>query len=55
MNVPNKAGTLAKIAEQLAAAGINIEYAYCTGSASEENGNMVLRTNDLEATIDALS
>lgn len=55
MDIPNKPGTLAKIAEQLAAAGINIEYAYCTGSASQDIGNMVLRTNDLEATIDALS
>lgn len=55
MDVPNKPGVLARIAEQLAAAGINIEYAYCTGSASQEIGNMVLRTNDLEATIDALS
>ena len=55
MDIPNKPGTLAKIAEQLAAAGINIEYAYCTGSASQDVGNMVLRTNDLEATIDALS
>ena len=55
LDLPNKTGTLAKIAEQLAAAGINIEYAYCTGSASEDAGNMVLRTNDLEATIDALS
>lgn len=55
MDLPNKTGMLAKVAEQLAAAGINIEYAYCTGSASEDSGNMVLRTNDLEATIDALS
>lgn len=55
MDIPNKPGTLAKIAEQLAAAGINIEYAYCTGASDQEMGNMVLRTNDLEATIDALS
>lgn len=55
MDVPNKPGTLAKIAQQLAAAGINIEYAYCTGSASQDMGNMILRTNDIEATIDALS
>jgi len=55
MDLPNTPGTLAKIAEQLAAAGINIEYTYCTGSAAQEMGNMVLRTNDLEATIDVLS
>lgn len=55
MDVPNAPGSLARIAEQLAEAGINIEYAYCTGSASQPNGNLVLRTNDLEATINALS
>ncbi len=55
MEVPNKPGMLAQIAQKLAAAGINIEYAYCTGSTSQEIGNLVLRTNDIEATIDALS
>jgi hypothetical protein len=55
MDVPNAPGSLAKIAEQLAEAGINIEYAYCTGSASQPTGNLVLRTNDIEETINALS
>ena len=55
MDVPNTPGTLAKVAEKLAAAGINIEYAYCTSSASQPNGTMVLRTNDVEETINALS
>jgi len=43
------------LAEQLTVAGINIEYAYCTGSPSQPTGHLVLRTNDLEATINALS
>ena len=55
MDVPNKPGALAEVAEKMAEAGINIEYAYCTTSASQETGNLVLRTNNLEETINALS
>ena len=55
MDVPNTVGVLAGIAERLAQAGINIEYAYCTATAGQTGGALVLRTNDLEATINALS
>lgn len=55
MDVPNEVGALAGIAEKLAGAGINIEYAYCTSSTAHAAGAIVLRTNDLEATINALS
>ena len=55
MDVPNKPGALGEVAEKMAEAGINIEYAYCTTSASQETGNLVLRTNNLEETINALS
>ena len=55
MDVRNAAGELAKIAEKLTAVGINIEYAYCTAPSAQETGALVLRTNDLEATINALS
>lgn len=55
MDVENKPGEMARIAEQLAAAGINIEYAYCTASPSHSAGAIILRTTDLEATISALS
>ena len=55
MDVPNQVGALADIAERLAEAGINLEYAYCTASAAQSAGAIVLRTNDLEATINALS
>ena len=54
MDVPNRVGALSDIAEKLAQAGINLEYAYCTASASHSEGVIVLRTNDLEATINAL-
>lgn len=55
LDVPNKPGMLAQIAQKLAEAGINIEYAYCTASPAQEHGNMVLRTNDVEETINILS
>lgn len=55
MDVPNRVGALAAIAERLAEAGINLEYAYCTASPDQQEGALVLRTNDLEATINALS
>ena len=55
IDVPNTVGALAGIAERLAEAGINLEYAYCTASVGQPSGALVLRTNDLEATINALS
>lgn len=55
MDVPNKVGALAHITECLAEAGINLEYAYCTSVSVDSPGAIVLRTNDLEATINALS
>ncbi len=54
MDVPNEVGALAKLAERLAESGINIEYAYCTASSTQGGGALVLRTNDLEATISTL-
>ena len=50
----NKPGVLAKIAERLTEAGINIEYAYCTSPAAGESGTLVLRTNNIEETISLL-
>ena len=55
IDVPNEAGVLAKIAEHLTEAGINIEYAYSMSSHTGQSGALVLRTNDLEGTINALS
>lgn len=55
MDVPNEVGALARVAQRLAEAGINLEYAYCTAATSHGEGAIVLRTNDLEATINALS
>ena len=55
MDLDNRVGALAELAERLAAAGINLEYAYCTTSPTHSAGAIVLRTNDLEATINTLS
>ncbi|MBI4598156.1 MAG: ACT domain-containing protein [Candidatus Omnitrophica bacterium] len=55
LDVPNEVGALARISQRLAEAGINLEYAYCVGSTSGSPGGLVLRTNDLEGTINALS
>lgn len=55
MDMPNEPGSLLRVAEKLAASGINIEYAYCTASPAHSEGALVLRTSDLEATINALS
>lgn len=43
--LPNQSGTLAKVARQLAAAEINIEYAY--SSSAYEKCNLMTRVSDL--------
>ena len=44
----NQPGVLAKIAERLAKAEVNIEYAYLAGSSSAPKGLIVLRLSDVE-------
>jgi hypothetical protein len=44
----NKPGVLAKIAERLAEAEVNIEYAYLAGSPKAVNGLIILRPSDVE-------
>src|SRR5438067_6206485 len=41
-------GVLGKIAERLAEAGVNIEYAYLAGGREVEKGLIVLRPSDVE-------
>ena len=55
LDAPNEVGALAHVAERLAEAGINLEYAYCAGPTANTPAGLVLRTNDLEGTINALS
>ena len=44
----NQPGTLASIADRLAKAGINIEYAYLASSPKAEQGLMILRPSNVE-------
>jgi hypothetical protein len=41
-------GVLAKIAERLADAEVNIEYTYLAGSPGAEKGLIILRPSDIE-------
>ena len=44
----NEPGVLANIADRLAKAGINIEYAYLASSPKSQQGLMILRPSDVE-------
>ena len=50
----NEPGMLAKIAERLANADINIEYAYLAASPKAERRLAILRTSDVDKARDAL-
>lgn len=50
----NQPGILAKIAERLAAAEINIEYTYLAAGREAEKGLIILRPSDVEKAQDAL-
>jgi hypothetical protein len=55
IDLENKAGSLTRIAQSLAEADININYAYCTATQKQEGGCLVLRTDQLERAQDLLS
>jgi hypothetical protein len=50
----NQPGTLASIAERLANANVNIEYAYMAATAKSDKAIMILRPNDVEKAHQAL-
>ena len=50
----NAPGTLARIAELLAKAAVNIEYAYLATSIRADKGLMILRASDMEAAMRVL-
>jgi len=50
----NEPGVLAKIAERLAEAEVNIEYTYLAGGRGAEKGLIVLRASDVETAQTAL-
>lgn len=55
IDVDNTPGTLTRICQALAEADINISYAYCTATRSQDSGCLVLRTDQPERTLDLLS
>jgi len=50
----NHPGTLAKIAERLSKAGVNIEYTYMAATINADQGLMILRPNDVDKALRAL-
>ena len=51
----NKPGSLAKIAHKLAAAKINIEYAYCATPPEAKKGLLILRVGDVKKALKVLN
>lgn len=51
----NKSGSLAKIAHKLAAARINIEYAYCATPPDARRGLLILRVNNAQRALKVLN
>jgi hypothetical protein len=51
----NKSGSLAKIANKLAEAGVNIEYCYSATSPNAKKGLMILRTSNAHKALKALN
>jgi hypothetical protein len=51
----NKPGSLAKIANRLADAGVNIEYCYSATSPSSKKGLMILRTSNAQKALKILN
>ncbi len=46
VELENKPGALANMADRLAGHNINIEYAYCTASPAQQKGMMIIRVDD---------
>ena len=52
--VDNQPGILAKIAQKLGRADINIQYAYCTAATDQTGGCIILKTDQPDAAARAL-
>lgn len=48
VDLENKPGALANMANRLAEHNINIEYAYCTASPAQQKGMMIIRLSNPE-------
>lgn len=51
----NKPGSLARIANRLAAAKVNIEYIYCATSPTAKKGLLILRASDAKKALKILN
>ena len=51
----NKPGSLARIAHKLAAAKINVEYAYCATPPNAKSGLLILRVRDARKALKVLN
>ncbi len=54
ISLENRPGGLANLAQRLARADINIEYAYCTAMEEQGEGCIVLKTDSSERTLELL-
>lgn len=48
VEIDNKAGALSRLCQTLAEADINIAYAYCTATANQDFGCLVIKTDQLD-------
>lgn len=55
LEAPTGPGALARIAERLAKAGVNIDYLYCSTARKANRGLLVLRVSDPSKALKALS
>ena len=55
LEIANRTGELTRICQALAEADINIAYAYCTAIREQEDGCLVLKTDQPERTLEILS
>src|SRR3989338_2636755 len=54
LQTENKPGIISMVAKKLFRADINIEYAYCTATKSQDLGCLVIKTKDAEQTLEIL-
>ncbi len=54
LELSNQPGSLGRVAGTLAAAGVNLEYAYCAGGPSVDKGLVVVRADDSEKALKVL-
>ena len=54
LEIPNEAGALGAVSSLWAEAGVNMEYAYCAGGPSVQQGMVVLRVDDTDTALAVL-